>query len=461
LSRDEIVGIGIVVVDVTERRNAEEQRRQLSALVEGSGEAIVGVNTDGTVTSWNAAAARLFGYTAAEIIGQPVSVIAPADPAVEQAMRVRLVAGGPPERVETTTRRKDGTVVEVLISASVVLDESGQIMGLSLIAHDITVRRRAQRALEASQRRLAEAQAVAHLGSFEHDLLTGEMIWSDEFYRILGLDPALEPSRDLAGSVVHPDDVSAMAKEWANAVERGLVYDVVYRITLADSRVRWVHARAVPSMAEDGTVTKLSGTLMDDTDRIEADRLTRAAERRFETGFEQAGIGAVVTDLNGVPLRVNRAVCALLGRPEDLLLGRRWAQYTHPDDIALPHVIGKRVAAGHDTFADERRYVRPDGSIAWASCHVTLARDESGDPDFYFIQLQDITDRKRLEGELAHQALHDTLTGLPNRAVLTDRLAHGLAGSRRRNSQLGVIFLDIDHFKAVNDSLGHGAPTRF
>jgi len=76
-------------------------------------------------------------------------------------------------------------------------------------------------------------------------------------------------------------------------------------------------------------------------------------------------------------------------------------------------------------------------------------------PQYFFMQLQDVTGRKELELELAHQALHDSLTGLPNRALLADRLIQGLAGSRRRGSQLGVIFVDIDEFKVINDSLGH------
>ena len=83
---------------------------------------------------------------------------------------------------------------------------------------------------------------------------------------------------------------------------------------------------------------------------------------------------------------------------------------------------------GHDTYEDERRYLRPDGSVVWALSHVTLVRDESGEPEYFFVQLQDITGRKLMEQELAHQALHDSLTGLPNRALLTDRLIHGLAG---------------------------------
>jgi diguanylate cyclase (GGDEF)-like protein/PAS domain S-box-containing protein len=208
-------------------------------------------------------------------------------------------------------------------------------------------------------------------------------------------------------------------------------------------------------MDDTGTVVKLAGTLRDDTERIEADRVKLAAETRFEIGFEQTGIGAVILDLEGVPIRVNPAVSSLLGRPENLLVGRHWTEYTHPADGPGWKELLARVAAGHDTYEDERRYVRPDGSVVWASSHVTLVRDELGDAQYFLAQLQDITDRKSMEEELVHQALHDSLTGLPNRALLTDRLVQGLAGSERRGSTLGVVFLDLDRFKTVNDSFGH------
>jgi diguanylate cyclase (GGDEF)-like protein/PAS domain S-box-containing protein len=194
---------------------------------------------------------------------------------------------------------------------------------------------------------------------------------------------------------------------------------------------------------------------IDITERIDAEEQQRLAWSRFETGFEQAGIGAAIIDLQGVPFRVNAAACALLGRPAGELLGRRWAEYSHPDEVPLCQVLLAQLARDDDTYADERRYVRPDSTVVWASTNITLVRDESGEPQCFLAHFLDISDHKSLEEQLAHQALHDSLTGLPNRGLLLDRLAHGLAGSRRRGTQLGVMFLDIDHFKMVNDALGH------
>jgi diguanylate cyclase (GGDEF)-like protein/PAS domain S-box-containing protein len=439
-------------------KTAEEERRRLSAIVDGSGDAILGVALGGEVTSWNAAAARLFGYTAKEIIGRPISLLAPEDRTGEQlAVRARLLAGGPAERLVTTRRRKDGSLVDVFITASPATDEAGNVVGQSVIAQDITEPLRAQRALEESERRLAEAQRIAHLGSFEIDLLSGQSTWSEEHYRILGLDPALEPSSALFASMVHPDDRAPLHEAWARATENGIPFDFVLRIVRADAEERWCHARAIAEVAADGTVVKMTGTLLDDSERVLAEGVRQAAETRFEIGFEQAAIGAAIADLDGIPIRANPALCSLFGRPEHLLVGRQWGEYTHPGEVPLWKATQSRVAAGHDTFEDERRYVRPDGTVVWASCHVTLVRDESRQPQYFFAQLQDITARKQMEEDLAHQALHDSLTGLPNRVLLTDRLVQGLARSRRRGSRLGVMFLDLDHFKVINDSLGHTA----
>ena len=119
--------------------------------------------------------------------------------------------------------------------------------------------------------------------------------------------------------------------------------------------------------------------MIDITDQVEADRVTRAAELRFEIGFKQSTIGAAITDLNGLPVRVNPAACLFFERPPDQLIGRRWTDYTHPDEMPLGQSVLGRLAGGHDTYADERRYLRPDGSIVWALTHVTLVRDEKGE----------------------------------------------------------------------------------
>ena len=99
--------------------------------------------------------------------------------------------------------------------------------------------------------------------------------------------------------------------------------------------------------------------------------------------------------------------------------------------------------------------VRADGSVVSVLVDMTLVRDVDDEPNYYFVQVRDITDRKRAEEALAHQALHDDLTHLPNRLLLVDRLSHSVARAERTGSHVAVLFLDLDRFKLVNDGLGH------
>jgi len=451
----EVIGIGIVAVDNTERIRSERTHRLLATIVENSGDAIFSATTGGVVTSWNAGAESLLGYSAAEMIGRSMAVLV-WNSQMPIARLSRIVAGGPTERYEGTGRRRDGTLVDVLISASASLDESGAVTGLSLIVQDISERVAAQRALEATGRRLAEAQRISGIGSFEVDPLTFEMSWSEQQYRVLGIDPTLEPSPELFMAVLHPDDVPGLTEAWRAATKTGEPLDFSYRINRADSgQQRMIKSRFQRGVGADEVTVKLAGTMQDVTDRLAAELERRTAESRFEVAFEQAGVGTAIFGLDGIPTRVNAAGCVILGRSAQELVGQSWVAFNHPDERPLGEAMAPRIVEGDDSYSAERRFLRPDGSVVWTDLHVTLVRQESGAPWYYLAQMQDITESKRIGEELAHQALHDALTGLPNRALLTDRMWRGLLGSRRRGSHLGVIFLDIDNFKVVNVSVGH------
>ncbi len=318
----------------------------------------------------------------------------------------------------------------------------------------IAGRRSAEQDLASSQRRLAQAQRIAHLGNFDYDRASGRMTMSEEAGRILQTHPEQLTELEPLASLVHPDDANTFGQIWADALGRGEAFDVICRFVPANSVRRWIRFIGLPELVN-GVVVSVSGTMMDETERVEDYRVMRSAQSRFEIGFEQAAIATVIADVTGSPIRVNPAACLLLGRPAHLLIGRRMEEYTHPDDVPLAEAAQAGVAAGLDSYEDERRYLRPDGSMVWALAHVTLVRDDTGEPEYFFVQLQDITERKLMEHTLAYQARHDSLTGLPNRVLLNERLTQGLAGARQRGSTVGVLFLDVDHFKVVNDSLGH------
>jgi diguanylate cyclase (GGDEF)-like protein/PAS domain S-box-containing protein len=180
------------------------------------------------------------------------------------------------------------------------------------------------------------------------------------------------------------------------------------------------------------------------------------AEERFRSAFEDAAVGMALVGLDGRWLRVNDALGRLLGYPASKLVGMRFSDVTPEGDQAADEAALKGLVNGTlPVHQREKRYRRADGRIVWISLSVSLVRDDRGRPLHLISQMQDITDRKAAERELAERALHDPLTGLPNRALFLDRVQVALARTERTKQPLAVFFIDLDHFKLVNDSLGH------
>lgn len=198
----------------------------------------------------------------------------------------------------------------------------------------------------------------------------------------------------------------------------------------------------------------------DITERRQAKTALREANERFRAAFDDAPIGIVLVDQQGRFLQSNRAYCEMLGYGEDAILAMTVSDLTHPDDVASAGELFRRAVAGEvATYRLEKRYVHANGHAVWVLWSVSAVTGEDGIP--YFIgQAEDITARKQLEKKLTRQALHDPLTGLPNRTLLVDRLHQAIARHRRNGAGLTVLFLDLDHFKLINDSFGHHAGDR-
>jgi diguanylate cyclase (GGDEF)-like protein/PAS domain S-box-containing protein len=174
--------------------------------------------------------------------------------------------------------------------------------------------------------------------------------------------------------------------------------------------------------------------------------------------FEHAPVGAALVALTGQWLRVNSRLCRLVGYEEEELLRLSFSDITHPDDLGTDLAQVSELLSGVRRWYElDKRYVRADGELLWVHITVALARDDAGEPLFLITQVQDVTERRRTEEQLAHRALHDPLTGLANRTLLMDRLDHALRQAQRSRGTVAVLYADLDHFKAVNDRLGHAA----
>ena len=189
-----------------------------------------------------------------------------------------------------------------------------------------------------------------------------------------------------------------------------------------------------------------------------AHRRARETDERFRRAFASGVTGMALVDRDGRFLSVNQALCAILGYDESELLARELQSVTHPDDVrASRDQIGAVIAGTAQGFETELRCVDRDGQIIWVSIGVGAVQGDAGEVRHLIIQAHDISARRRVEEELAHQALHDPLTGLPNRVLFADRLQHALVRQMRHTEQVAILFIDLDRFKLINDGLGHAA----
>lgn len=187
-----------------------------------------------------------------------------------------------------------------------------------------------------------------------------------------------------------------------------------------------------------------------------ATRRARDQSQRFRISFESGISGMCLLGTDGRYVQVNRAMCEMLGYSEAELLRSSPADLTHPADRER-EMNGVRavLAAGSDVYTTETRYLHADGGVVWAQVGLRVVRDEAGELGYFLLQVNDITDRRRVEEELTRRALHDPLTGLPNRRLFLDRVQGALSRLARRPDPLTVLFVDLDRFKLVNDTLGH------
>lgn len=226
----ELLGFCKVLRDATERKLSEERLAYLASLVETSDVAIIGKELGGTIRSWNPAAESLYGYSAAEAVGQPISVIVPDDRRAElDDIMGRLRRGERVDSVETERRAKDGRRVPIRLTVSPVRDEKGALIGAASLARDISRRRQMENALRLSEERLQFALAGADVGTWHWDIAGNEVIWSDRCKAIFGLPPGAEMNYDVFVGRLHPDDRERVDRANRRAIDAGADYDIEYR----------------------------------------------------------------------------------------------------------------------------------------------------------------------------------------------------------------------------------------
>ena len=450
-----------IIRDVTERLRAERRLRASEEQFRGAfenaytGMALVGL--DKRFLRVNRALCEMLGRSEEELLSKRTSEIThPDDLEVSRARTERLLGSESDDQsLEKRYVHADGHIVWVISDVALVRDSEGSPSHFVSMFQDVTERKRAEESLRASEERFRSvvqnsSEVIKIVGA------GGTLKYaSPAFQSVLGYDPEESLGMNML-EYVHPEDLPRVLETTRRTMNDPETDSNVaqYRFRHADGT--WRHVESVGRyLLDEPSIEGVVLNVRDVTERHLAEEELRASEERYRAVVEQSVESIYLFDPHTKRvLESNAAFEELLGYTSVELSGMTiYDIVAHPaEDIDL--TVERHLLEGQ-RFVGERRYRSKDGSVIEVGVSATVIPYRDGEA--ICAVARDVTEQKALEEQLTHQAFHDPLTDLPNRALFLDRLDHALSSVRREDGSVAVLFADLDDFKSINDSLGHEA----
>ncbi|GAB2655072.1 PAS domain S-box protein [Arenimonas aestuarii] len=450
------------LVDITAQVEAEQALQQsrtlYQVLVENSRDGVFLIQR-GMVAFANRALADILGYPVEELTGMEyMRLVDPADLEAQMARRAAREAGSSePQVYEIRLRRRDGRVILCEVRADAV-DYEGDIASTGTL-RDVTEERARQRAVADAELRYRELFENSPAGLFRTGLDGRIMEANPMLARIMGYESVAElraSTTNMQSVYVDPGECQAMV---AQALRDGAFEHYETRFRCRDGSTKWVSTSVRVVSDDTGQPLHLTGSVLDINERQEARLALARSEGKYRTLVEHSQVGVFVMD-GGQYAYVNGAFARMLGYRETELVGRRYQDIMVPEAVVQSERRDADRLAGRAVSPDfESCLLHRDGQRVYV--RVSIGPVQLDGVEHLMGTVLDITRQREAEDRLRFHATHDPLTGLPNRMLFNQKLAASMLGaSHAGGTPYAVLFLDLDGFKWVNDSLGHGAGDR-
>jgi diguanylate cyclase (GGDEF)-like protein/PAS domain S-box-containing protein len=453
------LGYVAVLRDVSERKRAERallvSEQRYRELFERNRVGMYRTDTEGRFLECNEALAHMLGLSSRHDLMKCLATEFYFDADDRGELLHAILEHGGYTNHEIRLRRRDGLPIWVLESSTLLDTGEGGSVVIEGTLTDITRRKWTEEALRRSEERFQYVSRATNDVIYDYDPATGDIWWNEALLTSFGHDPEAGRDYDWWATNVHPTDRERVERSLNDAIGQGAEqWSEEYRFRRDDGSYAHVLDRGYLIRGDDGDHVRMIGSIADISKRKQAEEAVRDSERRYRQLFENNLAGVYRTTLDGRFLDCNDAMVRMLKcDSREQVLATHCSDF-YPDPPERGSIIHRLLEHGTVTNY-EACYRRRDGSLVWVLENISLVEGEDGAPGVLEGTIIDITERKMLEQQLTHQAFHDPLTRLPNRALFMDRLGHALTRTGRQDETVAVLFLDLDNFKAVNDSLGH------
>ncbi len=455
-----VVGFYSVLMDIHEdvllRESLLAQERQLRLYTDNIPESIAYLDLEGRYRFVNNTFLKRCGRTRHEVIGRRYEEILESGASALEGAHIERAFLGESVTYERVVNGESaaGNWFRVLLVPD--KDPEGRVLGLYMLGVDITDIRQAQEALKAREEELRVAM----------DSLPHPMVYIDANYRYQLINRRVEEMFGMAREKLVNRDLRELfgerryndAKPFWDRAMAGETVTVERQLGTDPATQRWMLTRYTPRLGSDGRPIGLyvAGTDIDDLKRTEIS--LRRANWLLSSHFENTPLAVIEWDSKLQLRRWSPQAERIFGWAESELIGRSlesWRFTVEGDAEQANAVMDRLIRHGDPRASSLHRNYRKDGRIIWCEWYNSCLRDENNELVSVLSLAQDVTTRVLAEERLVHQATHDSLTGLPNRAMLQDRLRLAISRARRGGQRVAAMFIDLDRFKDVNDTLGH------
>ena len=422
-----ITGAINMLLDVTGKKEADEYRAQLAAIVQSSDDVIISKTLEGIITSWNESAERLFGYKKEEIVGQSITKLIPADRLDEEPKILeRLKKGERVDHFETKRISKDGKIIDLSLTISPVKDIHGNIIGASKIARDISQQKEAAKLAHENEERFRMAVEATGLGTWDLELSTGKLEWSNECRRIYQVPADVEVNLDFFVKHVYPEDRQQVEDEMKKALELSSDgnYDTSFRILrYSDKQLRWIRAQGKVFVDEHQQPERFIGTVLDITkERMQQEELIESVEL-FQTMAENVPAMIWMSGSDKFNDYFNKTWLEFTGRTLAEESNEGWLNGVHVDDRQKCIETYNQSLKEQKGFYLEYRLRRYDGKYRWVADNSVPRYGNDGSFLGFISASIDIDDQKRFREKIQDsELLFKTISNTSPAALwMTDR----------------------------------------